>query len=141
MAHVSHTKVKAGNPAKVYPDQRFAPDPAQNDESAAAQQPSQNKNNIDQINQPTGHGRAGGDLPPVGEPGNELAPNTEGMIGVVLNNNYAPEDRYTVISTPAGTAPAGDSRKLLKGTTVWLPLVEARKLTGDGRAVYSETAL
>jgi hypothetical protein len=141
MAHASTAKRKVAHPAaKVYPDPRFAPDPAQN-ETATADQPSQFKNNMHQITQPTGHGVAGGKLPPVGETGNELAPNTEGMIGVILNNNYHPEDRFTVISTPHETAPAGDGRKLLAGTTVWLPIAEARKLTDDGRAAYSETAL
>jgi hypothetical protein len=119
--------------AKTYPDPRYAPDP---NIEAPPSAPSQYANNKDQINQPTGHGIAGGKVPPVGEPGNELAPNTEGMVGVTLNNNYSPLDRYTVVSMPNATAPAGSGRKILAGSDVWLPIVEAKKLVDDGRATY-----
>jgi len=56
----------------------------------------------------------------------------------VLNNNYAPVDRFTVISTPSASAPTGATgRKLFAGTEVWLPVAEAQTLTGDGRASYT----
>jgi hypothetical protein len=100
-------------------------------------EPSQLKNNIDQVLQPTGDGGiAGGELPPVGAAGNEPAEQAptqaakeynagieEGrqanarvdmrpdpakkLVTMKLEKNYRPEGEYVVVGTPPAAVLAG----------------------------------
>lgn len=100
-------------------------------------EPSQLKNNIDQVLQPTGDGGiAGGELPPVGETGNEPAEQAptqaakeynaaleEGrhanakvdmrpdpakkLVTMKLEKNYRPEGEHVVVGTPPAAVLAG----------------------------------
>lgn len=100
------------------------------------EEPSQLKNNIDQVLQPTGDGGiAGGELPPVGEAGNEPAEPAEvkagkKMVTMKLDKNYRPEGEFEVVGTPpaAVLAGTGTDGKLWAGTTLKLTEAEAKKV-------------
>lgn len=98
--------------------------------------PSQLRNNMDQIAQPTGDGGiAGGKIPPVGETGNEKAPNVPKTVLVELIKHYVPKGEFEVVkASPSPIAGTGNAFKLWKGTTLRVSPEEAREMDNAGIA-------